>query len=279
MKRHRLSLQRPKRQQKIPIEEAHCLAHSRRIAESQDALLNICGRVSLDMYINAGNSGFKPVEQVGGTCYANAVATVLHLAMRRIEGRRGGVPKFDKIRDDLVKEYGENGAHTVVVLDKWTRQNRLHYREVNELEARQAINARRPVVATFQLYAKQWEAFSAFYSKDEGKGILKKEDLTIKGPPGEIAGHVVVLIKCDPEYLTFINSWGTNFADGGFFKVQNQAVLNLKFYDVYWTLNDLYPDEIGAFELKKQQTTENLIGKFIYWASVRSNMSKMSSNF
>jgi len=34
MKRHRLSLQRPKRQQKIPIEEAHCLAHSRRIAES-----------------------------------------------------------------------------------------------------------------------------------------------------------------------------------------------------------------------------------------------------
>jgi len=28
MKRHRLSLQRPKRQQKIPIEEAHRLAHS-----------------------------------------------------------------------------------------------------------------------------------------------------------------------------------------------------------------------------------------------------------
>ena len=59
----------------------------------------------------------------------------------------------------------------------------------------------------------------------------------------------MVLIRCDPDCLTFMNSWGQNFADGGFFRVEDESVLNdTIFYDIYWTLKDLKPDEIKAYE-------------------------------
>ena len=49
-----------------------------------DALVDILAKVSLATYINQANDGFRAVEQEGETCYANAVAAVLHLAMQRI---------------------------------------------------------------------------------------------------------------------------------------------------------------------------------------------------
>ena len=59
----------------------------------------------------------------------------------------------------------------------------------------------------------------------------------------------MVLIGCDPNYLTFMNSWGQGFGDGGFFRVEDQSVLiDMKFYDVYWTLNDLKQSEVKAYE-------------------------------
>ena len=58
-----------------------------------------------------------------------------------------------------------------------------------------------------------------------------------------------MLIKCDPECLTFMNSWGKEFADGGFFRVKDANVLNkAKFFDVYWTIKDLSQAEIKAYE-------------------------------
>ena len=44
----------------------------------------------------------------------------------------------------------------------------------------------------------------------------------------------MVLMRCTPRGLTFMNSWGEEFANGGFFTVENENVLrNMKFYDVY----------------------------------------------
>ncbi|CAF0925126.1 unnamed protein product [Adineta steineri] len=229
----------------------------RRITESNDALLNIFGRVSLDMYINISNSSFEPKLQQGGTCYANAVTTVLHLAMRRIEGREGGTPDFEVVRGQLINEYGTKGANTEGVLNKWTREYRLQYRKVDEPEARQAINARRPVVTRFSLYKEQWDAFNRFY-RNTPQGIFEINDLGIHSSLTNKDGHAVVLIKCDPESLTFMNSWGTSFADKGFFKVRNQSVLDLKFYDVYWTLNDLKSSEIAAYQSKTREIGERI---------------------
>ena len=42
------------------------------------------------------------------------------------------------------------------------------------------------------------------------------------------------MINNDSDRLEFLNSWGINFADGGFSCVKDENVLeNLKLYDVY----------------------------------------------
>ena len=48
------------------------------------------------------------------------------------------------------------------------------------------------------------------------------------------SGHAVVLINDDNGRLEFLNSWGPEFANNGFFCVKDEKVLeNLKLYDVY----------------------------------------------
>jgi hypothetical protein len=231
----------------------------RHMVESNDVLLNIFGRVSLDKYINSAISEFKPKDQgKSSTCYAHAVAAVFHLAMKRIHGREGEVPEFDILRDELIKVYGVDGANTANVLSKWAPKYRLQYKEVDELGARQAINARRTAVATFRLDKEQWDAFQKFY-EDNPEGILERKDLDTHKPLTDLFGHAVVLIKCDPQSLTFMNSWGDDFADHGFFKVRNQSVLNLKFYDVYWTLSDLKESEKEAFNQKRRIVGEDFV--------------------
>jgi hypothetical protein len=232
------------------------------ITESNEVLLNIIGRVSLDMYINAANSTFVPKEQKGGTCYAYAVASVFHLAMRRIEGQENGVPDFTDICQKIINKNDKDkgGAVTENVLNIWAPEYRLHSMKVDEFGARQAINRRRPVVVTFRLDDKQWKAFSMFY-RNQPQGILESSDLGVASVGAELEGHAVVLIKCEPTSLILMNSWGTNFADGGFFRVRNQAVLNLTFYDVFWTLDDLKESEIKAYRAKSSQVGQTMIQK------------------
>ena len=142
-----------------------------------DALVDILEKVDLATYINQTNAEFEPKEQDGGTCYANAIAAVFHLAMSRIRGREGGVPDFYEIRDRIIREYGVQGAKTKEVLENVCPEYRLHFRQVDETGARQAINKRRPVVARYSLYDEQRKKFKAFYKKTP-KEILKKPDVT-----------------------------------------------------------------------------------------------------
>ena len=145
-----------------------------------DALVHLLEKVPLATYINQRNAEFEPKEQDGGTCYANAIAAIFHLAMSRIVGRDGGVPDFYSIRERLIKEYGMKGANTESVLAKVCPEYRLQYREVDEEGARDAINKRRPVVAKFWLdNRQQWGKFSHFYRKSP-EGVLKKNDVTGK---------------------------------------------------------------------------------------------------
>ncbi|CAF3248791.1 unnamed protein product, partial [Rotaria sp. Silwood2] len=188
----------------------------REMAESNDALLDMLGYVSIDMYINIANAMFDAKQQKDLTCYANALAAVFHLAMCRIGGRESGVPHFFEIRDQLIQEYGGRPTKTEEVLNKWAPFYRLRYKKVEELEARQAINARRPLVATFRLSQKQWEVFGEFY-KNNPHGILQARDLQTENSSTKTFGHAVVLMRCDATSLTFMNSWGTRFANGGFF--------------------------------------------------------------
>lgn len=60
-----------------------------------------------------------------------------------------------------------------------------------------------------------------------------------------------------------MNSWGQNFADGGFFRVEDEKVLHdMEFFDVYWNEKDLTSNEIGAFERRGVEKLKGLVGKF-----------------
>jgi hypothetical protein len=140
---------------------------------------------------------------------------------------------------------------------------RLHFKEVDATGARQALNHKRPVVARFWLTDKcedacqlthvhvreaQWQRFSEFFEKTPS-GILSRADVGEPGANEQRGGHAVVLMRCDAGSLTFMNSWGTEWADGGFFSISNESVLNdMKFYDVYWTVDDLTECEKQAYE-------------------------------
>ena len=149
------------------------------MTKSCDAIVNLLHKVPLATYINQKNAEFEPKEQEGGTCYANAIAAVFHLAMHRIVGREGGVPDFYKLRKRIIDEYGVEGANTEKVLERVCPEYRLHFQKVDQTKARQAIHKKRPVVARFSLYQEQWNEFSTFYRKNP-KNVLTKSDITSK---------------------------------------------------------------------------------------------------
>lgn len=53
----------------------------------------------------------------------------------------------------------------------------------------------------------------------------------------------VVLTRCKRQYLRFMNSQGSDWADMGFFKVQSTDVLNCGYFYVFWYDTDLSFDE------------------------------------
>jgi hypothetical protein len=60
-----------------------------------------------------------------------------------------------------------------------------------------------------------------------------------------------------------MNSWGSSFADEGFFRVKDQQVLNdTHFFDIYWTLDDLKPCEIEAYEIECAKKAKESLEKF-----------------
>ena len=176
----------------LDVVDEFCKIVVSQMTEPCDALVDILEKVDLATYINQMNADFVPKKQIGGTSYANAIAAVFHLAMRRIVGREGGYPDFYELREHFIDKYGIDGAYTVQVLKEMCPDYRLHFKEVNETGARQAINHRRPVVATFFLYDEEWDWFIHFYENTPG-GVLKASDL--KGEYYQCPVYVHRLIK------------------------------------------------------------------------------------
>ena len=211
-------------------------------------LSDLLSSVDLDVYISRLNDSFGAKTQRGGTSYANAAAAVMHLAMKRIIGRDGGYPDFFELREKLIAKYGEDGAFTKNVLEEMCPDYRLQCQTVNAIGAMEAISAKRPVVATFHLTGAQWDQFVKFYCKNP-RGILTRSYLDSKHVSrSDAGGHAVVLTSYDADSLRLMNSWGDDWADQGFFRVQNSDVLGLKFVDVFWTLDDLSEKEKKAYE-------------------------------
>ncbi len=71
---------------------------SRQLKAGNDALFDMIGSCNLDSYVNSNIEKLKTNDQEGGTCWANAIAGVYELSMKRIIGRKEGYPDFFKIR-------------------------------------------------------------------------------------------------------------------------------------------------------------------------------------
>ena len=160
----------------LDVVEEFCKVAVSQLTHGTDALVHMLGRLSLTEYINQSNDDFKAQQQIGATCYANAIAAVFHLAMHRIVDREGGIPGFKAIRSRIIREYGKEGANTEIVVKRASPEYRLKCHKINEEGARKAINERRPVVARFSWKGRQKEMFKKFY-EGSPKAILSANDI------------------------------------------------------------------------------------------------------
>lgn len=231
----------------------------------QDALSDLLVSVSLDMYINQVNSKLKAPMQDKESCYANASATVVHLSMKRVLGRVGGYPDFYELRQDIINEYGKQEANTLRVLREICPLYRLQCNDDIGIEnALKAISEKRPVVATFGLTDLEWSLFNDFFNENPTE-ILNKtfRDISKRTTRFKLIGHAVVLTSYNSECLHFMNSWGDEWADMGFFRVQNADVLEMKFIDVFWTSSNLTSSERKYFKNHGQEVADNLMKKLV----------------
>jgi hypothetical protein len=218
--------------------------------------------------------------------------------MHRILGRDDRYPEFDQLRDDIISRHGNEGAPTFQVLEEICPLNRLQCRQVDVNGALKTVAAKRPVVAKFRLTVDEWESFSKFYSSHPtGTCILTKRDLdtTKRNLKSKTGGHAVVLTSFDSKCLRFMNSWGDNWADMGFFRIESADVLGIEFIDVFWTLNDLTKNEEEYYSKHGSKVASKLMKALkslqietltcplcdatskVHENSVKSGMSSMSS--
>ena len=128
--------------------------------ENPNSLMNLLSSTSINDYVNSNViNKFKAKEQIGETCYANAISAGICLSSAKVIGR----PKLDffEIRQKIIDKYHTpNGGNTFKILDEFSVNYRLHNKKVNEDGARKAIMETRPCVARFELTKMQWENFN-----------------------------------------------------------------------------------------------------------------------
>lgn len=239
---------------------------------SAETLLDILGRVQLDSFIDDQHVQTCKIPSDQGrepTCYAHAAAAVIRMALLRIEGREGGYPSIEEIRERILSTFQpKQGGACVLKVLKWATVNYrpLKFKEVDEDGARQAVLHRRPVLATYRLSLKGWEVFYNSFRTNQSQDFVLTYDLMKPhrvGPDG--GGHAVILTKCNASSLTFLNSWGKTWGAAGSFSVENPATLTLEqagsrqemkmsFYDIYWLEKDLTKKERKEYNFRVDST-------------------------
>ena len=191
------------------------------------------------------------------TCYAHAIASAVHHAALRVVGRDGPQPEFTQIRDDIIRRFDRKASRpTSRVLNYACKKYNLRRELVSYQEACAAAQAGRPVVATFDLSEQGWDKFQDFF-KRKPRGVLCAKDIR-NVCDDHVEGHVVLLVRVNENYMTFMNSWGPAFADAGFFKVAGPWVLSdinkMEFFDVFWYESDLSAEEQSRYRRLLKQS-------------------------
>ena len=90
---------------------------------------------------------------------------------------------------------------------------------------------------------------------------MKKSDLPSK-EGNELHGHAVVLTHIGPNYLKFLNSWGKDFGENGFFAVEPGVLNETRYFDVFWEETDLSKEEKEAY-LKYIENGRRMVKKYL----------------
>lgn len=255
-------------------------------------------------------------EQKGGTCYANAAATVLRAAEGRIIGRALEGHEIAVAR--IVAKHGEDGGSVKTVLNEECPSKSLRWKQVQLSEAEDAVRFGRPVVLTFHLtdmhhetekarsplpLVDEWSVFADFFD-GRRKGVLTAQDfldgccfevgmsvmvrdresqswnsgqvtktvplqVRLDGWPKDFAstwkyvkrcpdsirgkkrhelsakartGHAVVIVGQEGAVWKVKNSWGSGWANDGYFKIAKDAWPNgslVEYLDVFFLESDL----------------------------------------
>lgn len=204
-------------------------------------------------------------EQVGGTCYANAIATAIRATENRIIGRTP--MSHEAIVQDIVAKHGDRGGFTFGVLREECAKRRLGCCIVLLENLVEVLQANRTLVVKFDLSEDVWTALSNFF-RAKPQGILTMQDIERYRPdhslPRQGGGHAVCLrglrYASGLPYVELKNSWGTNFADNGMFKigldVVNNPTYGFSFFDVFFRICDLLPQDLHNFAAEQARLRE-----------------------
>jgi hypothetical protein len=244
---------------------------------SSDVLLDIVGRLEMDKIISVAHEETRrrgSDQQRSPTCYAHAIAAALNMALVRIEGREEGWPKFDVILKKVTERfpaYPDGQSFEEVLKEAITWYRPLRYQKVDENGARKAVLHRRPVLATFCLSQSGWIRLGTHFGrKATCYTVLRRDQMKYERTEPGSSGHAVVLTKCASDSLTFLNSWGPDWGDGGSFSIEDHTVLELDgdgdmdkmcFYDIYWYEEDLTATERQAYQHKVNQKLRDSSGR------------------
>ncbi len=188
-------------------------------------------------------------HQHSGTCYAHAAATVVRAAERRIVGRK--LEKHHVMVRRLVDKYGTKGPSSslmAIILEEECNPRKLQCQKVDTSGAAQAVDLGRAILLCFELTDAQWTEFSAFF-KRAPSATLDSDSLP-DSLGGKFSGHAAVIVGHDDSSWKIKNSWGDDFADGGYFQMSKSLVLDCHpmFYDIFWYEHNLTADDLAAYE-------------------------------
>ena len=188
-------------------------------------------------------------------CWLYSLSTVIYLASARVFGRK--IEKFEdimkKAQNLKQKYFGDQSVvpkNYFTIVEKILKDFKLRAKTITPIEAKIAVMKGRPCLCYFGLREERWNNFREFFANNP-KGILTQKILKgnnicdNKNPPSL---HSVVFISIEENCLKFLNSWGKEWGDEGYFRLEKEDVIkNLYFIDVFWEEKDLDKKEIDTY--------------------------------
>ena len=208
---------------------------AKQIFTDKDCLSDILSEVSLASCINQKKNEAIPGNQGNsGDCLEYAAAAAMYLELHRIPNRQGGYPTVEKLRQELIEHFKSlNGKKYTDHLDSFAKTYRLRAQKVEYQDALEAASNMHFVIAAFSWNDREKEQFEEFFRKNP-RSILRHFNLRHHDKDDEDERHAVLLTSFTSKFLRFMNSWGTEWGDGGFFKIENSETLReMSFIKIY----------------------------------------------